>query len=763
MIALELLGGMMRIWLKYCNIILCVIAAIFGIFVFPHNKITQEVLDLFPNNAQREIIDVYREFSSSRYVLVVSKGFDENSKNTLESFLQRAQSLPNVATTFTHTKIPQALQDFITTHYIAFAYPRTNPPQVAYTPTYITTHITQGVQTLLQTNNAQDTNHNNTHITQDSATQEGSFNPYDPLDLFYLPPQEQQAFIAKDYGFLGIVELRSIESNAIQRTITDFESLAKDFPTIRYFSQNFMDSINLSLTLKETGFLLTFSSIVFILLYFVIIRIPMLTLNSIATLAFANIVAMFVVANVYPHVTIMALTFGMGISNIAIDYMMHHNFFGLYATKHRTFNYPVFYGYLTTIIGFATCLFIPFPLLAQLSLYAIVSLSISYGMFAFVYPRIGFKNPRFFPTLAKWRTLKIPVLWFFMLCAINTGIIATHLHTDFDLSKLGYYNKDLEIERDFFANAYDQDTSHILLSHQNTQGLIALANTLQNALDSNNYNTIIPLSLFPDTKRLKTQETFLQSPTIQQNIATLQRVLPSIRTSILAHSSPDTHQAISALFDDMTKAYNFNKLQDLYNLTPAMLDEMGFRIITHNGLLYYLANIHTQNLAFIQEFAKDTQIQNLGNIQTQSLQTLLSHITDSLYVPMFVVLGIALCAMLITIAISAKGAFLECAIFVLFPLSSALCVISLHTPLNILHLFGLLILVVVSVDYGIYATKEGLNLRTMHAIFFSAITTGVSFGILMLGNTKAIVSFGEVLFVGMMCILALLFLLKKKP
>ena len=130
---------------------------------------------------------------------------------------------------------------------------------------------------------------------------------------------------------------------------------------------------------------------------------------------------------------------------------------------------------------------------------------------------------------------------------------------------------------------------------------------------------------------------------------------------------------------------------------------------------------------------------------------------------MFVVLGIALCAMLITIAISAKGAFLECAIFVLFPLSSALCVISLHTPLNILHLFGLLILVVVSVDYGIYATKEGLNLRTMHAIFFSAITTGVSFGILMLGNTKAIVSFGEVLFVGMMCILALLFLLKKKP
>lgn len=742
----------MGTWLKYCNIVFFVIAVLLGVFVFPHDKITQEVLELFPESADREIIDVYHEFANSRYVLVASKGFSQDSRHNLDMFLERIRALPNVATTFTHTQAPQALRDFIAKHYIAFAHPRQDSQEIArLTPDQIAQRITQGVQALLQAS----------RTTQDSSANPSLFNPHDPLALFYLPAQDSQELLAKDYGFLGVVELKSVESKALQSTITDFESIAKDFPTIRYFSQNFMDSINLTLTLEEVGFLLTFSSIVFVILYFVIIRIPMLTLNTIATLVFANIVAMFVVANVYPKVTIMALTFGMGISNIAIDYMMHHNFFGLYASKHKRFNRPVFYGYMTTIVGFATCLFIPFPLLAQLSLYAIISLSVSYGMFAFVYPHIGFRTPRFFPILAKWRTLKVSKVWFFALCVASMGFVATHLHFDFDLSKLGYYNKELVAEREFFANAYEHDKSQILLSHHDTQGLITLANTLQQALDSQKHTSLIPLSLIPDVARLESHKQFLQSPAMEHNIAILKRTLPQLKAALLAQINPrddDTKEAISELFATMAGAYESSILQDVAYLAPHTLNDIGFRVVEHNGALYYLVSIDTKDLPLVQQIAQETQ--NLGNIETRSLQSLLNHITDSVYVPMLIVLGIALCAMLLTLAFSARKMFWECAVFVLFPLSSALFVISTHSALDILHLFALLILVVVSVDYGIYAAKEGLNLRTTHAIFFSAITTGVSFGILMLGNTKAIVSFGEVMFVGMTCILVLLFLLR---
>ena len=52
------------------------------------------------------------------------------------------------------------------------------------------------------------------------------------------------------------------------------------------------------------------------------------------------------------------------------------------------------------------------------------------------------------------------------------------------------------------------------------------------------------------------------------------------------------------------------------------------------------------------------------------------------------------------------------------------------------------------------------GIATFLAIFFSAITTGVSFGILMISDTKALNSFGEVIFSGMGCILLLLFLAK---
>ena len=380
----------MGIWLKVGNIVLFVLAVILGVFVFPHSKITQEVLELFPQNADREIIEVYREFASSRYVLVASEGFDEISRENLKAFLARTEDLPNVATTFTHTQTPQDLEDFIARHYVAIASPTHSLQNLArLSQEQITSHIVQGVQSLLRTQDGAGANTESRETrTKDSQspTTPPSFNPHDPLGLFSLPVLDSKELIAKDYGLLGVVELKSIESEALKHTIAGFQSIAKDFPTIRYFSQNFMDSLNLTLTLEEVGFLLTFSSIVFVVLYFVIIRIPMLTLHTIITLVLANVIAMFVVANIYPKVTIMALTFGMGISNIAIDYMMHHNFFGLYASKRRRFNAPVFYGYMTTIVGFGICLFVPFPLLAQLSLYAILSLSVSYCSFAYVYP-----------------------------------------------------------------------------------------------------------------------------------------------------------------------------------------------------------------------------------------------------------------------------------------------------------------------------------------------------------------------------------------
>ena len=127
-----------------------------------------------------------------------------------------------------------------------------------------------------------------------------------------------------------------------------------------------------------------------------------------------------------------------------------------------------------------------------------------------------------------------------------------------------------------------------------------------------------------------------------------------------------------------------------------------------------------------------------------------------IYKPLLLVLLSACCIMLLSLAFSTGRAFLHAWAFVLFPLSMALCVVASHSGFNMMHLFALLILVVVSVDYGIYAIKEGENPRSTHAILFSALTTGISFGILITSQTKALNSFGEVIFTGMCCMLILL-------
>ncbi len=748
----------MRTFMKYSNIILFIVVATLGVILFPSGKITQEVLDLFPKTKDREVIDIYREFASSHYVFSAIKGFDEDSKKTLDSFLDRIQTLPNVRSTHTSVQATQALQDFIATHYIAVATPNENLR--VFTSQEITKKITQGVQSLLKAKSAK--------------SQDSSFNPNDPLGAFFMPSNRPQELQAKDYGLIGLIELESLEDKDIKATIEGFEEIANDYPNIRYFSQNFMESINLDLILKEVSFLLTFASVAFVVLYFVIIRIPMLTLNTIATLVMANIVAMFIVQWVYPKVTIMALSFGMGISNIAIDYMMHHNFFSLYARK-GSFNKAVFYGYITTIVGFGICLFIPFPLLAQLSLYAIISLSVSYCFFAFLYPRIRFNAPRFFPSIAKWQRSKIPNAWFLGLCMMGFIFVGLNLKFDFDLSKLGYENKTLLAEKDFFDSAYNHNQAQILLSSQSTQGLLALANMLQMRLntkapdskspeDALKESSFIPLSIIPSPSIIEEKKAFLHSKIMHQNTQTLLTTLPYLQASLLAQSSDKSYQdSIHALFKIMRQSYEIKKLDNLENLNLKDLQNLGFNIIESDGRFYYLAMINRDDMPLIQSLIKELQdATDQSHIESRSLQSILDNLANSIVTPMLLVLGVALIAMLATLAITAREAFLECVVFILFPLCGALCVIASHSTLNIMHLFALLILVVVSVDYGIYSAKEGLNLRTSHAIFFSAITTGLSFGILMTSKTTALNSFGEVIFTGMCGILILLFFGKIK-
>ena len=1028
---------------RFINVIALVFAAALFLLCFYNDKIkiTQEVLDLFPQTEDKQIIDIYQKFANSNHILVAIKGFSKESRDTLDEFLLKIKDMPNIDSVITRTSASESLEDFLAQDYLYTASPK--PLDKVLTKEEIESRVLNGlkslqsqmleeevldsglidiekmrdskdieskqsvdsnkdskkenvkntqkdieskinenkdispfskaqndknaeskkdISTLSQYDKKQNLDSNTTtchaesqtevssiesnkdisclrtqydkdsaqkaqqttqttnnldskNIAKDKTTESSKdfspkahndkniefknnaqsyntiFHPSDPLQLLILQTPKPYIFVAKDYGYMAIVTMRDVKSESVKETLEGFARIATEYPNIRYFSQNFMSVENLGLILNEVNFLLSFATLAFITLYFVIIRIPLLTLNTICTLITANIIAILVVSSVYPKVTIMALSFGMGISNIAIDYMMHHNFFNLYVGGKKVFNRPVFYGYITTIIGFSACLFIPFPLLSQLSLYAIISLTLCYISFAFMYPKIGFSKPRLFPKLAQIRFQKVSSYTFLGLSLCAFVFAFMFLRLDFDLSKLDYQNKRMQNERTFFTNAQN-NTTQILLSSSSLDSLIALARDLQDFLRTNNAKTFIPLSLLPTQSQMDLNAKFIESKLVAENKAALLQSLPHLRTKILqilnedsidedmsledkmafidelfamfkesymlgdkpqlslenlsamgfnivveemdsktdrytdalaevsniesqhdkilestltnhankTTNSSDCSMALEALNELEGRSYlsdndypsnSFNrsncidKGENLANLdsikfaplhpAPAHLDKNLDSNQSHTNIeskdstqsstkrFYYLAIVNNSDLDYIKTFSQRLenaeQPKNIeSSIEMRGLQHIMDNITDTIYKPMLIVLAIALCLMICMLFITAREAFLDSVVFVLFPLACTLCVIAAHSTLNIMHLFALLILVVVSVDYGIYSVKEGQNLRTAHAIFFSVLTTGVSFGILIISKTKALNSFGEVIFVGMLCILALLIL-----
>ena len=658
--------------------ILCFIA-ILGIFIwaFDADRISQEVLDLFPRNESKALIEAHRYFASSKYIPVAIEG--ESTQEVLEEIKAYLLAMPHITSVIAE-EIPLSYQlyDFL-----------------SHNEKYLLAHAQIDSQP-----SSTDSKDANEQSPDSLSAQSAAI--YAPLLSSFTPsPDEAKPIYAGDRGLMLLAEIDSLEDSALKDTLAHFKELKTHYPSIHYFSTDFMRVENLGLILQEVNFLLGFASLVFIILYFVIIRIPLLTFNTIFTLIFANTIAILLTLCVYPKVTIMALSFGMGISNIAIDYMMHHHFFGLYThapsyAKHSplarpAFNRPVFYGYFTTMIGFGVCLFIPFPLLAQLALYAMISLTISYVSFAFIYPRIGFKPPRLFDSIARLRKPCVPSIVFLTLACVGFIFAFSTLKLDFDLSKLDYQNKSMLDERAFFANIEDKDEVKVLLFSQESDGLMLFTRGLLEHIGA--------VKFYANAGKSPLEQYYYLASMSKAQFATMR-----------------------ALFDELkTQGILSPLIAQLWN--PA-------------------------------EIAKITE--SRINFDERPLQDIMDSLADSIYQPMLIVLGIALMAMLCVLAFSVRGAFISAVGFVLFPLSMALSVVASHSEFNMMHLFALLILVVVSVDYGIYAIKEGESPRTTHAILFSALTTGVSFGILITSHTKALNSLGEVIFAGMGCILILL-------
>lgn len=556
--------------IKYSNIWLCLISAIIFALFFDSQKISTNILDLFPKVEQRELIDIHLELASQNSLLIAlpdSAKNAESSKKVADSALDSAN--PTLKALNSLDKITQI------------------------------THLKDNIYLI--------------NFSKDIS-----------VDDFY----------------------------------TDFKDAidnAQDAKNIRYFSADILRVENSNAIFSDVNIIMASSITFLVIMYLFILRIPFLSLNTLLTIISANLLGITALTQIYDNVNIMALEFGVAIGNLAIDYMLHHHFFRHYM-HHFVFNKSVFYGFITSFIGFFICLFIPFPLLAQLSLYAMICLLVSYLSFGILYQFIGFKKPIFYRKLRRFRKAKISSKIIACVAIVALGLSIPNIELDYNLDRMDYQNKARLADKDYFKSALGESTEILIFSDSRDD---------------------------------------LQSKAFQI-------------------------------------AQKTNIKSDIRNLS----------IVEHNGKFYSAISVDSVD-----------KIKDLDFVESRSVEELSNEITSGIYKPMLLILFVVISSMIVIVLLITRS--LTSLVYIIAPLA-AIFLYFLGIKVNIMHLFSLLIVVVSSIDYGIYVKKEGENIKTLHAIIFSALTTIAGFGFLAFSKILALKSFGITIIIGLGVILMLL-------
>ena len=115
----------------------------------------------------------------------------------------------------------------------------------------------------------------------------------------------------------------------------------------------------------------------------------------------------------------------------------------------------------------------------------------------------------------------------------------------------------------------------------------------------------------------------------------------------------------------------------------------------------------------------------------------------------FLVIAYAVIALLLLLRYRSSRAFLV----LLTPISSSIMVLGLLSSfgiaISLFHVFALFLVLGLGMDYGIFLRETGVdNQASLLAIFLSAVTTCLGFGLLAISDTPMVSAFGLVMLMG---------------
>lgn len=546
-------------------------------------------------------------------------------------------------------------------------------------------------------------------------------NKQDPLDLFEKTKQEKINKNIRVYTFD-----KTINSLAKYKEVySKIKSIEKKYKEIKTFSTIFYFVENSQAIKADVNKIIIFAFLILLTLYIFILRNIPLLLNTLTTLATSAIISILVVTTIFSEVSIFVLVFGLSISTVAIDYMFHHYMHGHYLKK-KAFNKEVFFGFLTTIIAFIAISFISFSLITQIAIFTIISLTVSYFHFSFLYPKIGFTLKENKKTNSfKFKINKLYILLFSLVAIIYS---LSNISFDTNLRNLDYQNKNLDNLNAYFQKELKQENKvALLIESTSTNDLIKKYQRVKQTLPSLNssLDLIITKEQYEKTKELLNSERFKE----------LKKEL-ELQASNLGFKK-----------DYFKEAYS---LKELPNYSFEKLKELKINYFEYKE----------KNYVFLALDVKDYEkIKTLEFVKPLSMKFLFEDSLNEVKENILILGTIALILIILMLIFITKKKFLFALSFLLFPLALIL-LYSNFVAFNILHLFMMFIILAISIDYAIYSSKS-LDINTKKAIFFSLLSTFAGFGVLIFSKINSLYSIGIVATIGVLAIAFLLIFLKR--
>lgn len=692
--------------MKLSNFLIFIISLSVLIYLQSYSHFSTSLSAILPDDESKEMITNFHKTQNNKVLLLAVKGFDAKA-------LEKIQRLEKELTAFHFINRKQMLaNDSFQKHqeeYKLFSH-KINEDKLSKL----------------------DANKTLNALYKEMTT---SFFPVniDKIDPFKLLNTPESAtlksvnshLVLGDYGYLSIFNLGSQTFDEDKKVYQYIHTVLDDEVGIEFFSPAFYYVENSQAITSDSNTIVIIAIAILLLLYLIMLRDILLLLNTLITLATSAIVATIVLTQIFDEVSVFVFVFGLSISTVAIDYMFHHYLHGYYASK-KTYNREVLFGYLTTFSAFFILSFTSFLLIKQIALFSLISLSISYLQFSFLYPRIGF---RVYESKSNAMNMNIHLLDTKIVFAVSIMVImasSSWIHFDFNLKNLDYDNKTLQKAEDFFS---DQSEAHqkmtFALKAESIDYLIMQAQTIEQNVAS----TKIPIS------------SLVSHQSYNNNKAILESMSP-VKVTLLLEAAK-----LGFKKEYFKQAYGSDKPFMPY--TEEVVKSYGLDIAKVNGSYMTYGTV---NKNLYQEVLAFKSVESLS---------LKERFEDSIKksITMLIKLGIlALAVIIVLLYFITREAMLYALTFLVYPVA----MVSLYayfTEINILHIFMLFVLLSIGIDYAIYLSKQNDNL-TQKSILYSLISTFAGFGVLIFSSINALFSMGIVATIGIVCIFVLLVFLK---